>query len=275
MNNLIETEEKEIKLVATDAMQAKLLTDLRNKKEDEIDAVLSTIRAAFELAEFEISQAKIKVVLDEYYDTKDLFLYDSHASLRVRRQDGQVEITVKKPLAQEPGQFTRSENTKIISEEQYPQYIQNDFHEITKAVLPDIKNKSVELTVKINNERRSFLLTRGDEKYELVLDLISFTNPKTGKTSETLSEVEIEALNEAARKKLGGIKRNIVEIIKKFSYSTDSKYERAIKYFGFDKRKAQRRFLWWNNEIGLAQAGIVIAVLAIVVTVIIALLTGK
>jgi hypothetical protein len=114
----------------------------------------------------------------------------------------------------------------------------------------------------VNNIRRAFSLKRRDEQYDLALDLYTFMNPHTGEKSEVQSEVEIEALNQLAKSKLGSIRRNLVYIVKTFSYSKDSKYERGVKYFGFDKPRLQRwLYEKWNSSKGLAWIGIILCII--------------
>ncbi|CAG1007675.1 hypothetical protein ANAEL_03568 [Anaerolineales bacterium] len=279
METLVETEENEIKLVATEVTQAKMLASLRGKKDEELQGILRVLKAALHLAEFDISQEKVENIFDEYYDTHDLALFGFHASLRVRREGTNLSVTAKKLKGQERGQFSRSEHSQTLSEAQYAEYIRDGFRQIVELVFLDVVGKPLSLVLRVNNERRSFSLRRGNELYELALDLASFTNPKTGKMSDTQIEVEIEALNDAAKSKLGGIRRNLVDIVKTFDYSKESKYERGIKFFGLDKSRPQqwlkRLIEWWNSDIGLARLGIIVAVVGIAISIILALASIK
>jgi hypothetical protein len=150
--------------------------------------------------------------------------------------------------------------------------VKNGSHTIVNTVFPDLKEKRFHCNLIINNTRRSFSLTRRDEQYQLALDSYSFTNPKTGETSEVQTEVEIEAKNQPAKRKLGTIRRNLVEILKTFSYSTDSKYERGIKYFGIEKNPIMR---WLKENLytpkGLALIAIIIAIVGIIITILLSI----
>jgi inorganic triphosphatase YgiF len=279
VGNITELEENEIKLVAVEVTQAKLLASLRGKKNDEQDTILQTIKAVLHLAEFDISPEKVEMIVDEYFDTQDSVLFRTHTSLRVRRSGGQAEVTVKKPKEQEQGLFSRTELSQTISEEQYTQFVKDNFYQIIKSTLPDLIGKPFSKILRIDNERRSFILRRGSEQYELSLDLITFTNPKTKKRSDTLSEIEIEALNKAAKQKLGSIKRHLVEIIKTFGFSHESKYERGIKCFGLDRPQSRNwfsdRISNFNTSAGREWIAITIAIISLIATIVIGLMTRK
>ena len=278
MTNLIESEENEIKIVPIEVTQAKLLGSLHGKKVDETDSVLRTIKAVLSLAEFDISQESIENILDEYFDTDDLALFDFHASLRIRRIGSQVEMTIKKPKEQERGQFTRSEFSKTISESEYTELLENGFRKAVETVLPDTMGKRLSKILQVVNERRNFMLIRGNEQYKLSLDLIKFVNPKSNKTSEPESEVEIEALNEAAKQKLGTIRRNLVEIMRTFDFSKDSKYERGITRMSLKGNKSWKVKTWFSNmntDAGRNWIEITIAIIGIIVTIVLALLFSK
>lgn len=278
MTNLIESEENEIKIVPIEVTQAKLLGALHGKKAGEIDSVLRTIKAALSLAEFDISQESVENIVDEYFDTEDLALFDFHASLRIRRSGSQVEMTIKKPKEQERGQFTRSEFSKNISENEYSELLEDGFRKAIKTVLPDTMGKRLSKVLQVINERRNFMLLRGNEQYKLSLDLIKFFNPKLNKTSESESEVEIEALNEAAKQKLGTIRRNLVEIMRTFDFSKDSKYERGISRMSLKGKKSWRVKMWFSNintDSGRNWIEITIAIIGIVVTIILAIIFSK
>lgn len=278
MTNLIESEENEIKIVPTEVTQAKLLGSLHGKKADEIDSVLRTIKAVLSLAEFDISQESVENIVDEYFDTEDLALFGFHASLRIRRSGTQVEMTIKKPKEQERGQFTRSEFSKNISEKEYSDLLEDGFRKAIESILPDTMGKRLSKVLQVINERRNFMLLRGNEQYKLSLDLIKFVNPKLNKTSESESEVEIEALNEAAKQKLGTIRRNLVEIMRTFDFSKDSKYERGIARMSLKGNKSWRVKMWFSNintDSGRNWIEITIAIIGIIVTIILAIIFSK
>lgn len=271
---MIESEENEIKLVT----QAKMLAALRGKKTNEQDSVLRTLKGALNFAEFDVSQERVENIIDEYFDTDDLALFGFHASLRIRRSGPKAEITVKKLKEQERGQFTRSELSQTISEDEYLKFIRDGFQQIAESAHLDVLGKPLLLTLRVDNERRTFRLRRGDEHYELSLDLLKFINPKTHKASEIQSEIEIEALNEAAKQKLGNIRRSLIDIMGTFNFSPDSKYERGIKHLNLNKTNQNIHTKWlsnFNTEAGRDWINIAVAIIGIIVTVILAKLFGR
>jgi len=235
VNKLDTSTENELKLIASEKTQAKMLASIRGKDESEIVEILRIVKAALNLAEFDISQENVEIIMDEYFDTGDLLVYKSRTSFRVRRSRGKIEVTVKTPKEIDLGLFKRQEGSlKDISEERYSELVKTGFQDVIADFLPSIKSQRLERFLRLYNERRSFSLKRRDEVYVLSIDLFTFINPRTGKSSEENSEVEIEARNSVAQQKLGDIRFNLIEIVKGFDLSTDSKYERGIKYFGID-----------------------------------------
>ena len=227
--------EKELKLVASEKTQAKMLASIRGRDKSEVVEILRIVKAALDLAEFYLSQEKVEIIKDDYFDTADLDIYKSRMCLRIRRLNGKIELTAKTPEEIDLGLFNRHEKSKEISEEQYSELTKTGFRGIAEEFVLPVKDQRFELVLRLFNERRSFSLKRRDEEYSLALDLFTFINPHTGKSSKEHSEIEIEAKNSAARRKLGDIRHNLVEIVRGFTLSTDSKYERGIKYFDIER----------------------------------------
>jgi len=273
MDNLAVSEENELKLIVSEETQAKMLASIRDMGDKDVEKILRIVKAVLDLAEFDVSQERVETILDEYYDTRDLDLFWSHGSMRVRRSLGKIVVTVKKLQELEQGQFSRSEITEEISEDVYPEFQREGFQDIVANSLPALLNRQFSLLLRVNNIRRAFSLKRRDEQYNLALDLYTFINPRTGESSEVQSEVEIEALNLFAKSKLASIRRNLVDIIKTFSYSKDSKYERGLKYFGFDKPRFIRLLLEkWNSQKGLAWIGIILGIILGIIGIITSIL---
>ena len=267
MNNISEIEENELKFVVSEETQAKLRS-IKGKGPSEAQEVLSTIRAALNLAEFDISQERVENIIDDYFDTENLSLYGYHASLRARRSQGKVTITAKTMKGMEQGQFSRTESSIQITESDYSELAGSSFKEFVSKTLPDIQGKDLLRTLRVNNERRAFHLRRNNENYELALDLFSFTNIRNNEPSDVQCEIEIEALNDEAKNKLGSIRRNLIEIVKDFDFSKDSKYEKGIKHLGLDKSSWLK---WinenWNTSKGLAWIAILLTIIGIILSI--------
>lgn len=274
-NTIKITEENELKFMVSEETQAKLAS-IKGKEMNEVREVLRTVKAALNLAEFDISQEKVEGIIDEYFDTENLALYGFHASIRVRRSLGKTIVTAKKLKAMEQGQFSRDEISRDITEEVYSELVRAGFGEFVAQALPDIKGERLSHVLRINNERRAFQLKRNNEQYELALDLFTFTNPHNNETGEVKCEVEIEAINPAAKSKLSSIRRNLIDIVTGFDFSRDSKYEKGIKYFGLDKPSWRRWFQEkWNTPKGLAWIGIIVTVTTAIIGIILTILFGR
>lgn len=257
--------EHEIKLRVTQNAQAKLLSSMRGKKDSEISDVVRQLKAIFDMGEFDFHPDPTEIITDKYYDTKSLDLFKTQSSLRLRRLNGGVELTAKTLKGREKGQFNREEHT-INPKDSASEPSANEIGEVVEKVFPDIVGETLTPMLELFNERRNFNLQRRNEKYRLSIDLFTILNINTGSTSKIISEVEIEAKNEAAVLKLGDIKRNLIEILKTFTYSQDSKYERGIKYFGLD-RKWKLPFTWMSGR-GLGVIGIVLTIVGIVISIV-------
>ncbi len=271
MKSSRESEENELKLVATVETQAKMLASIKGKgtSEPEVKEILGIVKAALHLADFDVSQEHDGPIIDEYFDTSDFAVYKTHAGLRVRRSRGKIEVTIKKIKDIEQGLFSRQEISEDITEEKYAELVRTGFREKALALFPELQDQRFSLVLRVDNERRSFSLKRRDEEYALALDLFTYKNPRIEDVSEIQSELEIEALNDSAKAKLSGIRRDLIEIVKGFKLSTDSKYERGVKYFNLD-RPSWLRWIQehWNTNKGLAWIGIILAVLGVILTII-------
>jgi inorganic triphosphatase YgiF len=271
VNSSRESEENELKLVATVETQAKMLASIKGKGtgEPEVKEILVVVMAVLHLADFVVSKEHVGPIIDEYFDTADFAVYKTHAALRVRRSQNKIEVTIKKIRDIEQGLFSRQEITEEITEQKYAELVRTGFRDKAIVSFPELQDQRFLLVLRVDNERRSFALKRRDEEYALALDLFTYKNPRIEDASEIQSELEIEALNDPAKGKLSSIRRDFVEIVKGFRLSTDSKYERGVKYFNLDRPTWLR---WIQEHVttnkGLAWIGIILAVLGIILTII-------
>ncbi|WP_433852098.1 CYTH domain-containing protein [Stenotrophomonas nitritireducens] len=224
--------EHEIKIQLSSTTQVKLFASMRSQ---ELAHFADTLKGMFGLADYTVNPENRKNVTDDYYDTSSLTLFRDHSLLRVRRDGGNPKIVAKSMLSQAQGEFKRSEYQQESSEPALQSEIVNNFHTMALKAFPDLTSAQFEHVLKVTNERHNYLVEKPGEKYRLSLDVYFFTNPKTGRTSNQLFEVEVEALTHLASQKIGNIKGNLARALGRFSYSHDSKFETGVKRMRIDR----------------------------------------
>lgn len=257
--------EHELKLTPSTSLQVKLLASLRTQS---VDDVIHILKGVLGVGDFKVTIENVKSLIDEYFDTSDLALYDTHSVFRVRRDAGTPCLVIKKLIGQEQGEIKRTEHETDLSEETYQQLRAEGFAPIVAKEIPDLRDKRLVYNLKISNERRNFILERNDEKYRLSLDIFVYSNPKTGRTSNQQFEVEIEALNDAASAKLKGIKHNLLDVLHGFEYSKGSKYERGIRLFYIDKSEWWQLLTAWSSGTGLNWIGVILGILGLILAIV-------
>ena len=127
--------------------------------------------------------------------------------------------------------------------------------------------------LKVTNERRNFILKRGQERYCLSFDTFRYTNAKNNRVSEIQVEIEIESLTGVANKKLAHIRRNLLPILGTFKYSTNSKYERGVECFSLNESLWRQWLNEWNSGIGLTWVGVILGVIGILISIVLYLVS--
>lgn len=262
--------EHEIKFVPVKQLQAKMLV---SRSVSDAPKLVEQLHNMFGLAEFEIKPGKKQTVTDEYYDTEDYGIMQCHGSLRIRRVGDQVELTIKKMAGQTPGQLERYEISRSISEEDATEFISKESPSVLSEHFPELVGKSVKHVVTVIDDRHIITLKRKDEEYQMSIDAFRFRRPNSDTVSAPRLELEIEAMNQSAAQNLGDIKRKVFGVIKDLRYSEASKYEQGMRYLKGGDGSLPRRFFERCRNIGPAWIAVIVAVLAIVVTIVIAILT--
>lgn len=257
--------EHELKLTPATNVQVKLLASLRTQTADQI---IQTLKGTLGVGDFVVTIENIKSIIDDYYDTDDLTLYQIHSVFRVRREGDRATVVIKELAGQTPGELKRTEYELPLSEPELQSNLAQDFASIVASQLPDLRDKKLKYKLKISNERHNYLMERQGERYRLSLDIFTFTNPKTGRGSDAQYEVEIEALNEAASAKLGRIKHHLLDVLTGFRFSPGSKYERGIKVFYIDAAQWRQALAAWNSGPGLGWVGAIIGLAGLIVGII-------
>jgi inorganic triphosphatase YgiF len=257
--------EHELKITPSSSIQVKLLSSLQTQNLDEL---IKTLKGVLGVGDFVLTAENVKNTTDDYYDTSSLSLFHCHSLLRVRREGGLPTVVVKTLIGQAQGELKRTEFEHTTSEEELQSLVATGFSAIVNAQLPDFKSHPLRHNLEVSKTRRNYIMARGAERYRLSLDAFSFANPKTGRASEKLFEIEIESLNAEASEKLRGIKHNLLDVLNGFAFSNGSKYERGIKAFHIDGAAWKQTLSKWNTGIGLNWVGVVIGVLSLLVGVV-------
>jgi inorganic triphosphatase YgiF len=232
-----ESEEHELKLVPDARMQAKLLSV---RPIQDVEQVLAQVKGLLGVGDLRVTEESVHVITDEYFDTQRLHLFHANRVFRVRREGGQLPILVmKKLLEKDVGLIKRKEYPREISEDEYRGLVKKGFREILTAFVPDLAGQRLNYILNIRNERRNLYITRGKEKYCLSLDTFVFGNGRDGRTSGEQFEIELEAKSQVASARLPTLKGHVKRALPGFDFAPDSKYERAVKYFGLNDTNLQ------------------------------------
>ena len=98
------------------------------------------------------------------------------------------------------------------------------------------------------------------------LDQFLLVNASTGRASNQLYEIELEALNADASSQLSIIKPNLLKLVKNSSFSNSSKYERGIRYFQLDQAYWKQALNSWSTGPGLSWVGLILNVIGLSLT---------
>ena len=102
---------------------------------------------------------------------------------------------------------------------------------------------------------------------KLSFDVFTLVNAKTGRSSNEMYELEIEAINESASRRLADIAKNIRGVIPELKISSKSKYSRGVDYFKLTKSKTYQSFDNWVQGPGFNWVSLVLAVVGFILTI--------
>ena len=144
------TEEHEIKVVPAPGQQVKLLASLRSKSTDELR---DTLQGFIGAGKFNISLEGTKTINDEYYDTKDLQLFEIHALLRVRYIGDTTKLIVKTLTSQSAGELRRAEHEFCISAQELKELETTNFKKYVDIYFPELSGRAFSKLVSVRNDR--------------------------------------------------------------------------------------------------------------------------
>lgn len=176
---------------------------------------------------------------DVYFDTDNGILRRNDFSVRIRTRDKQKFITCKYKVMSESngegGQLERYESERIIQSDE----LMDNVEHIDSSV-PDLMGKEgyglndLSPRVKVTNIRQKYIIYKNgnkygrlDERYELVLDQVTYQNMKNNGTAK---EIQIEIELKSGYETRINMKEltNSIEKIEGLVSITQSKYTRAL-----------------------------------------------
>ena len=76
----------------------KLLASLRSQS---VDDVTQTLKGVLGVGDFKLTIENVKSLIEEYYDTPELALYDTHSVFRIRRDTGTPCLVIRHLVGQD------------------------------------------------------------------------------------------------------------------------------------------------------------------------------
>lgn len=209
------------------------------KEEADKDKVIQNILEIAKKGSYCIDIGESKEQEDVYFDTDNGILRRNDFSVRIRTRGNQKFITCKYKVVSESngegGQLERYELERIIQSDD----LMNNVEHIDSSVPALLETEGYGLNdlsprVKVTNIRQKYIIYKNgdkdgrlDERYELVLDQVTYQNMKNeGTAKEIQIEIELKSGYETRinMKEL----TNSIEKIEGLVSITESKYSRAL-----------------------------------------------
>lgn len=265
--------EHELKFVPSQVTQIKLLASLQY---DFMGDLIATISGALGISDlYALFPLGMEGIYDIYFDTESLDLFHEQNSLRVRHSGREIEITIKKNRGVIGGEFKRDEYSITCDQETLQDHIRDNFVEITREHLPHLSGKALEPVIIVKNSRRLFVMqlkdkTDGDIGFraQMSFDIFTLLNARTGRSTNEMYELEIEALNESASQRLTDIASNIRVVAPDLKPSSTSKYVRGVQHFKLTKSLTVQTMDNWIQGAGFNWFSLILAIVGFILTII-------
>lgn len=194
------------------------------------DELLSSSICMFKNHGFQVVSFKKKQNCDEYYDTRDMDLYKSRSSLRIRKvyQDGQTKIkaTCKMPLKMDEVYASRIEIEETLPNDSF-----KSFKKVMSQAHADVDFDQIwNLPIlQVKNDRTDVILEKNGIQVCVSFDLCRYTNHVLDDTFASDKMVEIELVDGHDDSTiLNEINEFIKSLFKELTVNKQSKYERGI-----------------------------------------------
>lgn len=248
--------EVEIKLEPTQQTKLFLVRTMSGAKST---TTVDALKNLLQLAQFQLSRDRDILIRDEYLDTRDLSFYSKGISCRIRHTGSEISLQLKTPAqiakVDSVGYFDRQEQTAAISSEQYDAVLtQRRLPDAFKAMF-DSEMPEMRVVCEVTNARSTYKMQRDDQLYELSIDCCSFRNPVSSyRLKSDFVEIEIEALNDAGQKASPALRNDLKKILNQqhqFSFSTESKYQRAVDGLKLARPRIVQNIYGSDTEFGV------------------------
>ncbi|MBF0226318.1 MAG: CYTH domain-containing protein [Desulfobacterales bacterium] len=229
----IQKKRPDLKMTSVDEVEFKFEIP---KEKDEIYKIYKNIPDYINATDFiPEGQLSIKQQTDVYLDDENFTLYLNKASLRLRRKNGKIQLTLKKVLPKniwilKPEMYHRIEEEIYISEDQEKalmngQSIDSFPYKLIKYLIPGCG--ILKPVLKVSNNRQVLNIhLRNDKNSKAEVCLDEFKYDIDGNEYGPFFEIEIEAkgANIDAISKLAEHLKNKLNLVP----STKNKYERGV-----------------------------------------------
>ena len=220
-----------------------------------------------------------EAIIDVYLDSEDLELFRDRCSFRVRHCGNQPEITIKRRSSQDEGEFKRDEIKIPCSPRELFDLERDGFEKLLKQHFPGRDLRSFRSRLVVKNSRRSFnMRTKQDGKTppnpssdfraKVSFDIFTYVNPKDGRSTGELYELEIEAESHLASTRLPTLGKSIRKLISNFVPSEGSKYERGVKIFHLDQANWKRWIYQWSTGTGFNLTSLILTIVSLLIGII-------
>lgn len=201
-----------------------------DEKETDQETLFKQIMSVFEANGFEIVSVMEKQNNDEYYDTRDLDLYKSGGSLRIRKtkqnDKKKIKATYKMPLKKGEVYSSRTEIEESLPNDSFETFIEKMTNSGIEVKFDDILKVPI---LNSRTNRKDIILDKNGVQVCLSFDNSVYTNHILNELAVNDRMIEIEAIGELNNRIiLNEIHDFITSAFKNLKINKQSKYERGI-----------------------------------------------
>lgn len=201
-----------------------------DEKEMDQETLFKQIMSVFETNGFEIVSVMEKQNNDEYYDTRDLDLYKSGGSLRIRKtkqnDKKKIKATYKMPLKKGEVYSSRTEIEESLPNDSFETFIEKMTNSGIEVKFDDILKVPI---LNSRTNRKDIILDKNGVQVCLSFDNSVYTNHILNELAVNDRMIEIEAIGELNNRIiLNEIHDFITSAFKNLKINKQSKYERGI-----------------------------------------------